>query len=334
MMSRTTHLLPALLRRAAWFALALTIAFIPALAFGGRSESPLRTPEQSVISFASAAPEITEEIAPPEVLAPLPRAWAAAPQLKTTARPAPEISAAHALILDEASLNVLFDKEAHQGVAPASLTKIATLILGLEHGRLDDMVDIDIDFNTMRGSTVMGLLPGDRFSLRDLLYGLMLPSGNDAALAIGKHISGSDQAFVRQMNLLLHRFGLTESQFANPHGLSGPPNHYASAYDLAVLARYGMSLPHFKDIVSAPIWKANGSRELEYANINSFLFSYPGADGIKTGYTRRAGPTLVASAVRDGNRLYVVVLNAPMRDLDAIRLLNWAFASYEWPPRS
>jgi D-alanyl-D-alanine carboxypeptidase len=175
----------------------------------------------------------------------------------------------------------------------------------------------------------MGLLPGDRFPLRDLLYGLMLPSGNDAALAIGRHISGSDQAFVAQMNLLLARFGLTNSRFANPHGL-GTDGHYTSAYDLAVLARYGMSLPGFKEIVTAPFWHTHGSRPLSFSNINSFLYTYRGADGIKTGYTRRAGPTLVASATRDGHRLYAVLLNAPSREWDATLLLNCTFANHVW----
>jgi D-alanyl-D-alanine carboxypeptidase len=132
------------------------------------------------------------------------------------------------------------------------------------------------------------------------------------------------------MNILLERFSLKNSHFTNPHGL-GRNSHYASAYDLAILSRYGMSLPGFKEIVTAPNWRAQGSRDLSYANINTFLFNYRGADGIKTGYTRGAGPTLVASATRNGHRLYAVVLNSPSRDLDATRLLNWAFANYVWP---
>lgn len=309
---------------------------MPALARGGGSEPSAFVSEQSLIVSdgleLQAANTGINEVPAPRKLEPLPLAWAETPQLRDGATTAPEISAANALILDEASLSVLFDKEGHNGVTPASLTKIATLILALEQGDLDSWVEIDVDHTVMRGSTVMGLLPGDRFQLRDLLYGLMLPSGNDAALAIGRHIAGSDAGFVAQMNVLLTRFGLKDSRFSNPHGL-GSTNHHASAYDLAVLARYGMSLPEFKEIVTRPIWSAAGSRELAYANINSFLFNYPGADGIKTGYTRRAGPTLVASATRNGHRLYAVVLNAPMRDLDAARLLNWAFANYVWPSR-
>ena len=181
----------------------------------------------------------------------------------------------------------------------------------------------------MRGSTVMGLLPGDRFPLRDLLYGLMLPSGNDAALAIGRHVAGTDEAFVGQMNGLLLRLGLADSHFANPHGLGGL-DHMTSAYDLAMLSRYGMSLPGFREISTAPFWVAQGSRRIPLGNVNAFLYSYAGADGVKTGYTRRAGPTLASSATRDGHRLFAVILNSPSREDDARRLLDWAFTNFDW----
>jgi D-alanyl-D-alanine carboxypeptidase len=284
-----------------------------------------------IVDWVEPAAAIDEEIPISAPLVPLPLAWSAAPQLRPGAGAPPEVSALAAVVMDEASMGVLFDKDAHTGLPPASLTKIVTLILALESGAdLGGWVETNVDSRTMRGSTIMGLEPGDRFQLRDLLHGLMLPSGNDAALAIGRHIAGSDEDFVFRMNVLLERFSLKNSHFANPHGL-GRNGHYTSAFDLAILARYGMSLPGFREIVTAPNWQAQGSRDLSYANINSFLFNYQGADGIKTGYTRGAGPTLVASATRNGHRLYAVVLNSPSRDLDATRLLNWAFASYVWP---
>ncbi|HXH20802.1 MAG TPA: D-alanyl-D-alanine carboxypeptidase family protein [Dehalococcoidia bacterium] len=246
------------------------------------------------------------------------------------ATPPPEIAGLAAVVIDEASGAVLYDKDAHLRLPPASLTKIATAILALEHGNLDDEVTVDVDSRVMRGSTVMGLEPGDRFSLRDLLYGLMLPSGNDAALAIGRHLAGSDGAFVERMNGLLARLGLRESHFLNPHGL-GRGEHLASAYDIAMLSRYAMSLPGFHELVNARSWVARGSRTIPLTNINTFLGYYPGADGVKTGYTRSAGSTLAASAARNGHRLFVVVLNSPARNEDARRLLNWAFTTYAWP---
>src|SRR5205823_13637547 len=121
----------------------------------------------------------------------------------------------------------------------------------------DQWVTNDVDSRAMRGSTVMGLIPGDQFTLRDLLYGMILPSGNDAALAIGRAVSGSDAAFVEQMNALVERLGLNESHFVNPHGLNAV-GHETSAYDLAVLARYAMTLPEFRTIVSTTAWTARG----------------------------------------------------------------------------
>lgn len=261
----------------------------------------------------------------------LPDPWAAAPLPKTDRIPAaPKTNAVAAVLIDEPSGAILFDKGAHERLAPASLTKIVTLILALEHGGLDEWVDVDVDSRTMRGSTVMGLIPGDRFTLRDLLYGLMLPSGNDAALAIGRYVAGSDEAFVAQMNNLSQRLGLTDSLFSNPHGLGGGLTHYTSAYDLAMFSRYGMTLPGFREISTAPYWKAQGNRVLEVANITSFLRMYRGADFGKTGYTRNAGSTLAAGAWRDGHRLFAVVLNSPSREWDAIGLMDWAFTNYIW----
>jgi D-alanyl-D-alanine carboxypeptidase (penicillin-binding protein 5/6) len=276
--------------------------------------------------FASPTPEPL-----PPLGSPRPEPWAAAPVLKASAAPPPEIAGIAAVVVDEASGAVLYDKNAHMPAAPASLTKIATLVLALEDGRLDDVVTTDVDSASMRGSTVMGLEPGDQFTLRDLLYGMMLPSGNDAALAIGRYVAGNDEAFVKRMNLLMRRLGLIETTWANPHGLDRGGTHMTSAYDLAMLSRYGMSLPGFKEIVNTRYYAASGSRTIPLANINNFINSYAGADGLKTGYTRRAGSTLAASATRNGHRLYAIVLNSRSREYDASLLLNWAYASYTWP---
>jgi D-alanyl-D-alanine carboxypeptidase (penicillin-binding protein 5/6) len=299
------------------------------------AETPLAVESFETEGPASAVAVREEQAAPITALEealinPAPAVWAAAPVRRGGAPVEPQTLALAAVVLDEASGAVLYDRNAYQPLPPASLTKIATLILALEAGNLDVEVEVDVDSRTMRGSTVMGLVPGDRFTLRDLLYGLMLPSGNDAALAIGRHLAGSDAAFVERMNLLLRRLELRTSHFLNPHGLGGG-DHATSAYDLAVLSRYGMSLPGFKEIVSTSSWVAHGSRTLLLKNINTFAFSYAGADGIKTGYTRRAGQTLAASAMRNGHRLYAIVLNSSARDADARRLLDWAFASYVWP---
>jgi serine-type D-Ala-D-Ala carboxypeptidase (penicillin-binding protein 5/6) len=323
-------------------ALTLAVILCAACTAGKTTLPPASEPQAAIEPAAPQASYLTEagtlslNVAveappvPPAPVGPLPLAWSEAPRPKLAALPAvPAVSAVAAVLIDEASGAVLFDKNAHMPLPPASLTKIATLILALESGRLDEWVDVDVDSTAMPGSTIMGLLPGDRFTLRDLLYGLMLPSGNDAALAIGRYLAGSDEAFVTAMNRLTQRLGLTESNFLNPHGLGGGA-HATSAYDLAILSRYGMSLPGFREIVTATSWKAAGSRTILLGNINTFLSSYAGADGLKTGYTRSAGRTLAASATRNGHRLYAIVLNSNTRDEDAGRLLNWAFANLTW----
>lgn len=260
---------------------------------------------------------------------PLPNFWGGGPTMLEGATPAPANSALSAIVMDEASGAVLYEKDAHRQLPPASLTKIATAILAAEHKDLDRTVTIDVDSRTMRGSTVMGLIPGDRFTMRDLLHGLMMPSGNDAGLAIGRAVAGSDAAFVEQMNNLSRRLGLTDTSWANPHGLGGA-SHYTSAYDLAILSRYYMSFPELRDVVAKGVYTTAGDRAIQMYTLNP-LFGYPGVDGLKTGYTRTAGNTLVTSRVRDGHRIFVVILNDGNRSGDAWALSQWAFAAYRWP---
>jgi D-alanyl-D-alanine carboxypeptidase (penicillin-binding protein 5/6) len=175
----------------------------------------------------------------------------------------------------------------------------------------------------------MGLRAGVPISVRDLLYGLMLPSGNDAALELARAVDGSVPAFVDRMNAKAAELGLRDTQFQNPHGLDGRA-HYSSAYDLAMLGRYAMANPEFAAIAASPAWHLAPPSDYDLYNGNSLLARYPGADGIKIGWTNRAGWTLVASAVRDGRRLYVTVLKSADRDGDASALLDWAYASHEW----
>ena len=134
------------------------------------------------------------------------------------------------------------------------------------------------------------------------------------------------------LDALLARLGLQDTSFTNPHGLD-EDGHLASAYDLAMLARYAMTLPAFVAVVQAPGWTAVGSRSVTMRNVNRFLGRYPDADGVKTGFTEAAGRTLVASATRGGRRLFVVLLDAPSRFGDAGLLLDWAFAQHVWPQR-
>jgi D-alanyl-D-alanine carboxypeptidase len=244
----------------------------------------------------------------------------------------PAIGAAEAVVVDEASGAIMFAKEAHRRVAVASLTKIVTALVALERGRLTDRVTVDVDHRAYEDSTLMGLLPGDVFTLEDLLFGLMLPSGNDAATAIARHIAGSEEAFAKLMNAKVAELGLENSRFVNPHGLDAP-GHYSSAYDMAMLAREGMLRDAtFRRLAATKVWHATGPRgSVELWNLNRLLYGqYEGADGVKIGYTEAAGRTMVASATRNGHRVYAAFMHSPHLVADARALLDYAFDNFTW----
>ncbi|MFN8535795.1 MAG: D-alanyl-D-alanine carboxypeptidase family protein [Dehalococcoidia bacterium] len=238
---------------------------------------------------------------------------------------APEVGATEVAVLDATTGALLYGKNEREAVHPASLTKMVTALVALEEGRLEDLVEVDVDSATMMRSTVMGLKPGMVLPLEDLLYGLMLPSGNDAALAIGRHIAGSDSAFVTMMNQRVRWMGLTGTRFVNPHGLDNP-DHLTTAEDLARIARVAMQNDQFVKLASARAWTVRADPPYTVYNLNDLLGGYAGADGIKVGFTRRAGRALAASATRNGHRMIVVVLHSPNPTAESARLLDWAFA--------
>lgn len=312
-------------------AFALAAFALPALACG-----PTRAPE--VITAAASAPVGVVPAEPPStpvavapVLPPRMVGWGPAPGLVAGAASAPSISGTAAIVIDEASGVTLFEKDAHAQIPPASLTKIMTALVALERGRLDEEVEVKVDSRVMRGSTVMGLVPGERVTLEDLLYGMMLPSGNDAALAVADHIAGSMEAFVVLMNRRAAELGMVNTQFSNPHGLDRG-THYSSAYDLAVLARTAMQRQDFRTIADTKYRVVTGTLATYHlGTLNPLYGRIAGVDGVKTGYTRRARQTLVGSVTRDGHRVFVVVLQSPDRASDGAALLDWAFAAHTWP---
>ena len=292
----------------------------------------LAVPEASIEATPTSVPTPvpTATSTPSSKIAPLqPAAWAPAPVLWRNST-LPPVNAAAVIVMDEASGSVMYQQNAEAPLPPASLTKIATAVVALKEGGLDQWVTVDVDYREMPRSSVMGLLPGDMFTLRDLLYGMILPSGNDAALAVGRAVAGSDEAFVSRMNALVAGLGLVETNFKNPHGL-GAPGHETSAYDLAILTRYAFTIDGFAQLVSTRSWSARGSRTISMYNSNALVGQYAGADGVKIGYTRSAGNTIVGSATRNGHRVIVVLLNAPEHQADCRELLDWAFANFVWP---
>ena len=239
----------------------------------------------------------------------------------------PRVPAAEgAVILDGDSGAILYGKNAHVSMAPASLTKILTAIVAIERGKAQDRVRIDVDSRTMYDNTVMGLTPGETVSLEALLYGLMLPSGNDAALAIARHLAGSDARFTELMNDKVRALGLEHSSFRNPHGWD-EDGHVSSAYDLAMMARHGMQDPLFYSLSASRAWEGEG---YSLWNLNRLLGQYPGADGVKVGYTDNAGRCLVASATRNGRRVFVTVMRSNDPTGESRMLLDYAFQNFRW----
>ncbi len=242
------------------------------------------------------------------------------------------IGAQSAVVLSYDNDRVLYDQREHARRPQASTTKLMTALLTLERGKLDDKVTIDAEAADEPG-TRMGLARGQVLTVRDLLYGLLLPSGNDAAIALGAHIGGSTDGFVAMMNQRKSELGLNDTHFANPDGLDDP-DHYSSAFDLAELARFALrSQPLLDEIVRTKSFRIAATPThpaFELTNLNQLLPSYPGADGVKTGTTPAAGQVLVGSATRDGHRIITAVMGSADRYADAVKLLDHGFADYAW----
>src|SRR5262249_27585379 len=158
-----------------------------------------------------------------------------------------------------------------------SRTRLMTAVLALERGGLDDVVAIDVDYRQLGDSSTMGLLPGERLTLEDLLYGLLLPSGNDAAIAIARHVAGSEEASAERRNARAPQLGLSATRFANPHGLDAA-DHYSSPLDILTLGRFAMGSPLFRQIVGTKQSTVQGRRSYTLVNTNRLLGVAPGVD--------------------------------------------------------
>ncbi|RKP57102.1 D-alanyl-D-alanine carboxypeptidase [Cohnella endophytica] len=250
--------------------------------------------------------------------------------LGTAKTPKPPGNQARAASLaDVASGRVLFSQRGDEPMKIASLTKIMTAIVAIENGDMDSTLQVSAKAAGKEGSSIY-LKSGEKMTLRNALYGLMLRSGNDAATAIAEHVGGSVEGFVYLMNKKADEIGLAHSHFMNPHGLD-EQGHYSSANDLAKLTVYALHNPDFKEIVKTRIKKVpnpNDPWEYEWVNKNKMLTMYEGADGVKTGYTKQALRTLVSSATRDGQQLVAVTLNDRDDWADHRNLLDFGFARF------
>ena len=234
------------------------------------------------------------------------------------------LSAEKAILMDAATGHVLYDKNADSRSLIASTTKIMTALVVCEQCNVLDRMRIPKEAVGIEGSS-MYLQENEVLTVQELLYGLMLHSGNDAAVALAIYCGGTVEGFAELMNDKARQLGMSDSHFENPNGLDAP-GHYSTARDLAVLAAYAMENPIFYKTVSAKNITI-GQRSLH--NHNKLLWRYEGAEGVKTGYTRAAGRILVSSASQSGRRLIGVTINAPDDWNDHITLLNQGFAGFE-----
>ncbi|MFM9279017.1 D-alanyl-D-alanine carboxypeptidase family protein [Paenibacillus jiagnxiensis] len=254
-------------------------------------------------------------------------AAAAAPEAELPPEPANHAEAA--ALIDVSSGRILYEKEGDKQMRIASLTKIMTAIVAIEHGSLKDKVSVSRNAFAKEGSSLF-LKLGEQMKLEDMLYGLMLRSGNDAATAIAEHVGGSEEGFVFLMNAKAEQLGLEHTHFANPHGLDAE-GHYSTANDMAKLTAYALRNPVFREIVKTENKKApNPNEQWDYSwhNKNKMLRLYEGADGVKTGYTKKAFRCLVSSATRDGRQLAAVTLNDGDDWNDHGRMLDYGFRYY------
>lgn len=241
------------------------------------------------------------------------------------ARDVPQITAPSALVVDFETGLALYEKASDQARPPASTAKLMTALVVVDQVPLDDVVLISPAAAGVSGSR-MGLSAGERLTVRELLHGLLIPSGNDAAVALAEHVAGTQADFVQMMNARASAMGLTSTSFANAHGLDAV-GQVTSATDLAELARAALQDPTISEIVKTRSITIGG-RQLQ--NTNELLGSYSGANGVKTGTTDEAGECLVASVTRNGRTTLLVELGSTDRFGDARKLLDYTAEAFSW----
>ncbi|KJS22964.1 MAG: hypothetical protein VR72_03490 [Clostridiaceae bacterium BRH_c20a] len=243
---------------------------------------------------------------------------------------APNIEGNAYILIDGKTGQVLYGKEIDQKLNPASTTKIMTTIIALEKGNLQDMVTISKNVPLVEGTKVY-LREGEKIELEKLLNAAMIHSANDAALAIAEHIGGSQEKFAQMMNEKAKEIGADNSNFINPHGLTAE-GHLTTAYDLALISKYAMQNPKFRELAQGKTYDWVGEEwQTRLININKFLWRMDESTGIKPGYTSAARYTLAASAKRDNQELISVILGSSDARIwdDAKALLEYGFANFQ-----
>lgn len=243
----------------------------------------------------------------------------------------PKLNSRIALVYDRASGRILFDKNGDKTTPMASTTKIMTAIVVVENSNLSDIVTIDSK-SAGTGGSRLGLKKNDKITVNDLLYGLMLRSGNDAAVALAIHVGGSVEGFAELMNKKARKLNLTSTHFMVPHGLD-MDGHYTTAYELAKMADYALKNKKLKEIVSTKTCTINiNNNPKVISNTNELLGSVSGVYGVKTGFTNGAGRCLVTACKRDSLDIITVIIGADtkkIRTSDSMKLIEYSFKNYK-----
>ena len=286
------------------------------------------TPPTPTLVPPTTTPTVAPTLAPP-VPTETPKPATPGPR-RVGQAPRPPVTAQYIAIVDDASGELLYGQDEHVRVAPASVTKIATTLVALQREpNLGRRIPVSVSGSAMAArdrSSIMGLEPGREVSLTTLLYGMMLPSGNDAAEQVALALGGSRERYVGWMNEAVAELGLRDTRFVNPSGMDAA-GHYSSAYDMALLGRVAMRDETFRRLAGAATYRGDG---YSLSNLNRLIGAYPGADGIKIGFTGRARRTIVASATRNGHRVYVSLMRSEDLPGDSSALFDWVWRTFAW----
>lgn len=281
-------------------------------------------PGQNIYTVGSTISKIF--VKPLPFIPPVPAPY---PANKTGVYPGSEISAVGAVVQDLDSGVYLFRRNEDYPFSPASTTKIMTALVALDNYSLDDVVTVKKPVT--EGQTI-NLVPGERITVENLLYGALIASGNDAAWALADNFPGGEQKFVEAMNQKAKAIHLTSTNFTNPVGFDDS-NHKTTPKDLATLARVALENKIITKMVAIPQITISDVTHTYYhplSNVNQLLGKIPGVAGIKTGWTEEAGENLVTLVERNGHRVIIVVLKSQDRFADTIKLIDWVFTNYEW----
>lgn len=248
----------------------------------------------------------------------------------------PQFTSSAVVSYDLTTNRLLFEKNSNKRLPMASLTKIMTAIVALENMNIDDEVVVKREAATV-GENAMGLTEGEKVKVEDLLYGLILPSGNDAAEALAYGSKFDRETFIYQMNKKAEDLGLSNTRFTNPSGLEGDGNQYSTAYDLLIMTEYALRNPTFAEVVATYeyyIPYSSKHKEFMLYNDTNLLTTYPGVKGVKTGFTNEAGMCLVTYLEYKGHRIIAVLLNSQNRRQEMKNLLDYSLKTLgvEPPP--